>query len=910
MSTKQPYDGPSYFDRVIQQLDTQTRRLAKDLDDERTMHVAFSAIDATNIVLSGKLYFEAKYSTSNISQAEITAEWRNFIFSLEGGILTAIELAFLVSLASFGSYFEDDDKEYYHRIWAILWPYIRDVLKAIKWAYRATRNWLQIAIHFSDVDLRYLILPIGLALGVVALLNRIWQRSMKQERKEMQKSNNKLYLEIINKSNAIHFLTKAPSTNDTLINSYVYVKGYAKACGLVQRRAPLTDKILQEILDNLPPTLDATYIYSENAIYYLDKITREIKLVCDDAAKIKQFLQTLKPSNTFTTLSTDQLKTIATTINHQHETLKRQLNYIDANGNKIAVPLDDLDLFEQDCQLELDENIRSVLANKLPAVRAKKATLQFVPQLPETILPSHWNAYLYITDDSKAKEKLVWIDKTGKQQSVPYDVRQQFEKDYQQAQQNKNLTGLSADQIKTIIKKRNGTITHPLGLSLEYWDKYKKQAKAKIKLQQGTLPLRSYISAFIRSFIDNAYFQGGAAFLAEMNPVLFITVVAFSATYFVLWLIGSMYDEYAFQQKLKATATRDELALCAKELDILLTELGQISEKAAMIDEQNGLKAKELETQQKQLMQRFNKLCKEYDQYHTKLHSQIVHTYTTAGLAGLSNGLAVLSAIAGFMFAASAIAFLFGIPTSPWFVLSCMVACMVAVIACITQGILSHQFHMSKTGAQKPPRICNDVGTILKNAKLRREGLGLQAEEVAEVKNTIWGNSIDPSPQFYIMEWAEIIRLTWKGFYNGEKIPGDLVKEKGAVIFMVMAIGSLSAGVIYATRAMAKLLSGSTPAKVEQVKLNRGNKQKSANNKPPAPNSTSPQSSNRHGFYSQTQPNTNNAKLKKQSPPPRATSPNTTSKPSVAGMYNNSRPQSSNSLPSTPIGLSLPTLFT
>ena len=72
------------------------------------------------------------------------------------------------------------------------YPFFRESLKGLRYSYKGIRSALQIGMIFGEIDIRYLLVPIALGLGVVAALNKMWHRRMYKERKALKEENKNL----------------------------------------------------------------------------------------------------------------------------------------------------------------------------------------------------------------------------------------------------------------------------------------------------------------------------------------------------------------------------------------------------------------------------------------------------------------------------------------------------------------------------------------------------------------------------------------------------------------------------------------------------------------------------------------------------------------------------------------------
>ncbi|MDR3503983.1 MAG: hypothetical protein P4L79_15550 [Legionella sp.] len=189
-------------------IDAQSVLLAQELEKDRTIHHVYNVFDSLSSSYSMfKFFFEVCISSSNDPDL-----MRRVLCSPQGMSLFISEALFLVSFAFFASYFEKeknkepekrDEMKYFI---AASWPYFRDMMKGMKNAYKGWKSLVQIIGILSAADLKFLIVPIGLVLGLVATLNRFLQRSTEEQRKKKMTANKDLLKRLNDKS--MPFLTK------------------------------------------------------------------------------------------------------------------------------------------------------------------------------------------------------------------------------------------------------------------------------------------------------------------------------------------------------------------------------------------------------------------------------------------------------------------------------------------------------------------------------------------------------------------------------------------------------------------------------------------------------------------------------------------------------------------------------
>lgn len=179
---------------------------AKQLDDAKIIYALYGALDGLSISYSTLKYaFDLLCTNSKQSSADVMHEW----MATPGGALVAASEAVVIIGFSLLAHALESSKnsnsnsknvkfQAFRKYITLLWPYCRDALKGSKNAYKGVRSALQIAGVFTGQDLNVLILPVSLLLGGFSVVNRIWYRSVRQERKKLISAHKKLLKKIQN----------------------------------------------------------------------------------------------------------------------------------------------------------------------------------------------------------------------------------------------------------------------------------------------------------------------------------------------------------------------------------------------------------------------------------------------------------------------------------------------------------------------------------------------------------------------------------------------------------------------------------------------------------------------------------------------------------------------------------------
>ncbi|KGP62989.1 hypothetical protein EP47_02750 [Legionella norrlandica] len=176
---------------IAGRLDAQSRILAQKLDKDRLVYYVYSILDSLS-----SSYSMFKYFFDVLSPSKDSDSMHDFLNSPTGIITITAESVFLVAFSFLACRFENEKEDSYKKFIATAWPYFRDVMKGLKNAYKGWKSTVEAFGLISGVDAKFLIIPAGVALGVLAAANRFWIRSMLEERKQMMKANMELLIEI------------------------------------------------------------------------------------------------------------------------------------------------------------------------------------------------------------------------------------------------------------------------------------------------------------------------------------------------------------------------------------------------------------------------------------------------------------------------------------------------------------------------------------------------------------------------------------------------------------------------------------------------------------------------------------------------------------------------------------------
>lgn len=153
-----------------------------------------SILDALDLWISSiKYYFDAINPGSNSLSSQMFWSW---IHSEEGFCLFLLGAVLSAAFAYLGNGILDEDKTTFSKNANDYWPYIRDVIKRLKWTFKGMRSLLLVMQTLVQQNYIAYITPLGIGLGCLGAANQLWNRSMVEIRKSLQENNDRFRQQI------------------------------------------------------------------------------------------------------------------------------------------------------------------------------------------------------------------------------------------------------------------------------------------------------------------------------------------------------------------------------------------------------------------------------------------------------------------------------------------------------------------------------------------------------------------------------------------------------------------------------------------------------------------------------------------------------------------------------------------
>lgn len=177
----------------------------KDLRKSGNQYIGVqSVLDALDLWNSTvKLYFDAvDYKTS----ADALNDWLTCPI---GATCFFLGAAFISTFAYLGNgVAKSPNQSQISKQADTYWPYLRDMLKGMKWTFKGTRSFMIVVSILGQYQLIRYLTPVGLGLGALSACNRMWNRRMVEKRKSLQEQNDAFRRQVKGINACFHEVTR------------------------------------------------------------------------------------------------------------------------------------------------------------------------------------------------------------------------------------------------------------------------------------------------------------------------------------------------------------------------------------------------------------------------------------------------------------------------------------------------------------------------------------------------------------------------------------------------------------------------------------------------------------------------------------------------------------------------------
>ena len=169
---------------------------AKKLHDTAYIYALYGALDGLSLSYSTfKYFFDILYTNSPLSSSDVMHDW---MLTPAGIAAAAAESIAIIAFSLLANIYDNKkNQKQFERFIAAAWPYGRDMMKGLKNAYKGVRSMLLTTEMLGGQNLHAMIVPAGVVLGVISVVERLCMRKFVVEpRKVMMKNNSALLASI------------------------------------------------------------------------------------------------------------------------------------------------------------------------------------------------------------------------------------------------------------------------------------------------------------------------------------------------------------------------------------------------------------------------------------------------------------------------------------------------------------------------------------------------------------------------------------------------------------------------------------------------------------------------------------------------------------------------------------------
>jgi hypothetical protein len=165
---------------------------AKILKKSKEADVAYGTADG---LVTGYGVIKSIFEVENYGASQIVAldEMHKWMAEPIGLSISVVTTLFFVTLSTLGNLFSEDDANLYKKNTILFWKYTRELIQALRNSFKALRTTMLTLTLCCACDLRFLIIPLSLSVGLIYTLSRLAFLSIQDARKKRIKHNQELY---------------------------------------------------------------------------------------------------------------------------------------------------------------------------------------------------------------------------------------------------------------------------------------------------------------------------------------------------------------------------------------------------------------------------------------------------------------------------------------------------------------------------------------------------------------------------------------------------------------------------------------------------------------------------------------------------------------------------------------------
>lgn len=745
----------------------------------------YGVADAINLSFSlCGLYYFLRHAYQNYDQmmspqvfSLSTQEFHEAENTPEGLALAVLFTVFLVGFSTLGSHYDPKKDQPWVKNLVLIWPYFRTAGKQLKWWGKGWWAFLSLLLQYDVVQQDFLIqimYPLAVMGGIFAAINSMWLRWMRDQRKEMVKSNLDLVEGI---KSPLHQLDKMPNSLTGFERSLIFLQETKEG----QETKSLFYVNVQINAEGKEEAKAEAIEMSESE---WDDLCQKIERLQTDNihARMKDYLSYINRPSAKPTVLSGPAAQAAPPI-HLHFAAKMS----DFKNGELLI---------HDENSQAWQNARNAYVYFSQTEGLEDAERLYYCNADGELIPQIEKIY-------RANSEGVLTVK-GKKGTL-------FHKKYQEVQQDKNVLNLSTLQLKSIEHVKLKRFAKQIDHNYDQFAKYRRDIlnteteQNKIKTQHHLVKWFAPIAAGASGVGDGLYFYLFVAkiTIATLSPNLALLVLGLSAMLFVICIMTRIAEEFDFRRRLEITVLRPEAELSKKDCGFLHEYLGKLldnkdddptldaqfqpiieaversrADREAQLTRYGIVPAQPYKGIEKLSQHDRNvmMLCKELadelmlsktlqDQLRVKLD----RSEWAAIFEGLQNGLAIQGAIASFSFMIATMCYVSAAACPPALMLTCMAIGFSAIFVSLVQAIVSYYFYLDRV-KQTQEELSLEFHAEMLVKMTGQDGLLGDPSALRQAVQYVNNQPLEPPADFVVIEWSEIFRMLFKGAVKGRNV--------------------------------------------------------------------------------------------------------------------------------------------
>lgn len=818
------WDSAVAINNSVEAATDSMRRFIKPYHESGIAYRIYGVADGINLIFSMfNLWYLFKHAWQHsldiLAPSELKValtEFHEAEKTFEGWLSTVILAALWVAFSTIGSTFVEKQDHPSVKVFAFLLPHARTVLKQLKWTFKGLRALFAVFLHYG-IDQTFLVkllFPMAAVIGLIAMINSVVLRMIRDTRKNMVKTNIDLNKQIVESKSLLHQLSEMPSSFEGFEGSLVLLENDEKTLYYIDANGESTELKIPEDFDEKVAQQQTINIHArmKQHLNYILTTQHATSTQSENNLAVrlsfianKSSVDMLLYRNSYVYFSrAEDVK------EHGH------LGYVDEQGNVI----------QQDISAQFHETVLRTQENSdFLRLTAEQLTTIVGKQGVPVKLGHDYQRFTAYRDTFLGLKQSQ--DTVNNQESIQVQPRNESFFALFSATVSALFNGLyfyiytlsnviaALSPTKALYMLGGTAVLFSVCVLTCFAEEIEYQRRLEVSILRPKVELSKIDCAILhqqlellmdiqslkKSIIDSPESQDISSLLAKRKRLIELE------QRLDIGVLNSAIDGEIFSDK--PIYDQQQLEILQEFINSSQFKM-PIDARKVQLDDHIYRFDDVLMT--KLLWEKLQCSLESGIYLQDELRTNLRGSYWAAAMTGLQNGLAVQGATSSFAFMVSTL--LYGLQCPPAFTLACMAIGLTAVLLCFVQALVSYVYYREKF--DKDEREFLREFPAEKLEKMRGSNDPLIEENTDNLRKNIEHNkyfSLETRPDYVVMEWAEILRLLFSDWIKGDKAMVELyarLLDHPADSYLPL-LGSIVFAIALALRAIAKGFGAGRP---------------------------------------------------------------------------------------------------